>query len=247
MVYKVNMGLISFQNFKSHPDLGNCGYCLKRLNNGQPLVAHEGRGQLHPMHLACIKLWAEKQSTCPYCNEKFEPNSLLSFKERIFIPIKMFARPCKRVANQSVHYIQTNKKTILNDICIGLFFYTLFTLTNTVIDQILINDLKEEYFFKKNESFKKDVKIISCLFGGYLLLLFNFIHAQKQYHNFLRRRENPHLQSYFLNHLSCRIHFINILIFSMNLIEINKNEFLSCSAFIIASTTGGMLDKHHFE
>jgi Ring finger domain len=60
----------------------NCPICLEPLKNADT-VAHEGLGNLHPLHRSCAKSSAIFNSTCPICRVPIEEDSLLTLEDRI--------------------------------------------------------------------------------------------------------------------------------------------------------------------
>lgn len=73
----------------SNPPAEHCGICYDLLNDGAPVVAHEGQGNLHPLHRNCMQQYAERP-TCVYCNKsvQFDPDVLYTRTEKMTLVAK---------------------------------------------------------------------------------------------------------------------------------------------------------------
>ncbi len=60
----------------------DCCRCNEPLNQGS-VVAHSGTGNLHPIHLKCIEVWAETNLKCPSCNVPIDPNLPISWERKV--------------------------------------------------------------------------------------------------------------------------------------------------------------------
>ncbi|MBA3816293.1 MAG: hypothetical protein H0X29_07200 [Parachlamydiaceae bacterium] len=55
----------------------------KSNKNLMDVVAHDGNGQKHPLHLACAKEAAIFSKNCPVCKLEIDTDTLLNWKERL--------------------------------------------------------------------------------------------------------------------------------------------------------------------
>lgn len=77
--------LVSYYDFPSNDE---CGICRESMK-GEDSVAHSGIGKKHPLHKNCLKTWLQTKNECPFCKERVELNSLLTWKERIVRELRL--------------------------------------------------------------------------------------------------------------------------------------------------------------
>lgn len=64
-------------------DLASCPLCLDFFSeSNQEVVAHEGEGWKHPVHLRCVSEWLAQNPTCPSCRFPIISSPAIPLKER---------------------------------------------------------------------------------------------------------------------------------------------------------------------
>lgn len=64
----------------------SCPLCLDFFyESTHPVVAHQGEGFKHPIHLECVKEWLLKNPSCPSCRCPIQIDSTEFLSQRTFI------------------------------------------------------------------------------------------------------------------------------------------------------------------
>jgi hypothetical protein len=83
---------VRFTSYTFNSDINQpSSTCLGEFNETDEIVAHEGIGQQHPFHLACVRGWlANGNRICPFgCGTEIDPTSTLTWKERVVNQIRI--------------------------------------------------------------------------------------------------------------------------------------------------------------
>lgn len=94
-----------YEVYSPNPSDGyRCPICFgDDSSKNQGTIAHTGRGQLHPLHKTCAKLWLANHDTCPNCLTQIDKTSLFSWKERYLSEASCIAGDaCKGAAASTI-------------------------------------------------------------------------------------------------------------------------------------------------